>query len=117
MAMARPYAAWVIVALVILLIGLPLSAGVYYFVAVLKKPALIGPFMGLSGIGLMAGVVLSDRLTRRFDKKQVMVWSSVAMGLISLGYLATMSGPLPAVMALAFVTNVMLGVGAPIFPK
>jgi GPH family glycoside/pentoside/hexuronide:cation symporter len=100
--------------LLALLIGLPLSAGVYYFVAVLKAPALIGPFMGSSGIGLMAGVVLSDRLTRRFDKKHVMVASTVAMGVISLGYLATMSGPLPAVFVLAFAANVMLGIGAPI---
>jgi GPH family glycoside/pentoside/hexuronide:cation symporter len=100
--------------LLALLIGLPLAAGVYYFAAVLKAPALIGPFMGLSGIGLMIGVVLSDRLTRRYDKKTVMVASSALMGLVSLGYLATMSGPPPAVFALAFVSNLMLGVGAPV---
>jgi GPH family glycoside/pentoside/hexuronide:cation symporter len=100
--------------LLALLIGLPLAAGVYYFAAVLKAPALIGPFMGLSGIGLMIGVVLSDRLTRRYDKKRVMVASSALMGLVSLGYLATMSGPPSAVFALAFVSNLMLGVGAPV---
>lgn len=100
--------------LLALLIGLPLAAGVYYFSAVLKAPALIGPFMGLSGLGLMAGVVLSDRLTRRFCKKRVMVVSSALMGLVSLGYLATMAGPPPAVFALAFLSNLLLGVGAPV---
>jgi GPH family glycoside/pentoside/hexuronide:cation symporter len=100
--------------LLALLIGLPLAAGVYYFTAVLKAPGLIGPFMGLSGIGLMVGVVLSDRLTRRYDKKQVLVLSSALMGLVSLGYLATMAGPPPAVFVLAFISNLMLGVGAPV---
>jgi len=100
--------------LLALLIGLPLAAGVYYFAAVLKAPALIGPFMGLSGIGLMAGVVLSDRLTRRYDKKRVLVVSSALMGVVSMGYLATMAGPPPAVFALAFVSNLLLGVGAPV---
>jgi glycoside/pentoside/hexuronide:cation symporter, GPH family len=100
--------------LLALLIGLPLSAGVYYFAAVLKAPALIGPFMGLSGLGLMAGVVLSDRLTRHFCKKRVMVVSSALMGVVSLGYLATMSGPPAAVFALAFISNMMLGVTAPV---
>ncbi len=100
--------------LLALLIGLPLAAGVYYFAAVLKAPALIGPFMGLSGLGLMAGVVLSDRLTRHFCKKRVMVVSSALMGLVSMGYLATMSGPAPAVFALAFISNLLLGVGAPV---
>lgn len=100
--------------LLALLIGLPLAAGVYYFTAVLRAPALIGPFMGLSGIGLMMGVVVSDRLTRRYDKKRVLVVSSVLMGVVSLGYLATMSGPPPAVFALAFLSNLMLGAGAPV---
>ncbi len=100
--------------LLALLIGLPLAAGVYYFAAVLKAPQLIGPFMGLSGLGLMAGVVLSDRLTRRFCKKRVMVVASALMGVVSLGYLATMSGPAPAVFALAFLSNLMLGVTAPV---
>jgi Na+/melibiose symporter-like transporter len=70
--------------------------------------------MGLSGIGLMMGVVVSDRLTRRYDKKRVLVVSSVLMGVVSLGYLATMSGPPPAVFALAFLSNLMLGAGAPV---
>lgn len=100
--------------LLALLIALPLAAGVYYFVAVLKAPAMIGPFMGLSGIGLMAGVVLSDRLTRHVCKKRVMVVSTTAMGVLSLGYLATMQGPLPAVLVLAVLSNVLLGIGAPI---
>ena len=100
--------------LLALLIGLPLAAGVYYFTAVLKAPGLIGPFMGLSGLGLMAGVVLSDRLTRHFCKKRVLVVSSALMGLVSLAYLATMSGPPAAVFALTFISNLLLGVGAPV---
>jgi len=100
--------------LLALLIALPLAAGVYYFVAVLKAPKMIGPFMGLSGIGLMLGVVISDRLTRRYCKKRVMVVATTLMGLLSLGYLATMQGPLPAVLVIAVLSNVMLGIGAPI---
>lgn len=100
--------------LLALLIGLPLAAGVYYFVAVLKAPAMIGPFMGLSGIGLMLGVVVSDRLTRHFCKKRVLVLTTAMLGLLSMGYLATMQGPLPAVLALAVGCNVLMGIGAPI---
>lgn len=101
-------------ALLALLIGLPLAAGVYFFAAVLKQPALIGPFMGLSGLGLMLGVVISDRLTRRYCKKRVLVTATAAMGLVSMGYLAVMTGPVPAVLALALATNLALGIGAPI---
>ena len=43
--------------LIALLIGLPLAAGVYYFVAVHKAPQMIGPFMGVSGIGDRKSVV------------------------------------------------------------
>lgn len=96
------------------LIGLPLAAGVYYFAVVIGKPQLIGPFMGLGGIGLVAGVVLSDQLTRRLCKKRVYVggmlvgallWTAIALG-----------GPdrLPVVFVLSLLANVCLGISAPI---
>lgn len=107
-------AALVSFALLALLIGLPLSAGVYYFAGVLKAPQLIGPFMGLSGLGLMVGVVLSGRLTARFCKKQVMVWSTVAMGLLSLAYLLVWGLAPTWSIAVAFASNLMLGIGAPV---
>jgi GPH family glycoside/pentoside/hexuronide:cation symporter len=96
------------------LIGLPLAACVYYFAVVIGKPQLIGPFMGLGGIGLVLGVVLSDQLTRRLCKKRVYVgamlvgavlWTAIALG-----------GPdrLPAVFVLSLLANICLGVSAPI---
>ncbi|MBI5259718.1 MAG: MFS transporter [Burkholderiales bacterium] len=96
------------------LIGLPLASGVYYFAAVMKEPGLIGPFMGLSGIGLVLGVVLSGLLTRRYCKKRVLVASAVANAVVLLGYLAAGPGRVPLVMLLAVLANVLLGVGAPI---
>lgn len=99
------------------LIGLPLSSGVYYFTAVLGKPQLIGPFMGAGGLGLVLGVVLSDQLTRRLCKKQVYVGASVAAALSLLGFMAVPAGPaapMALVFALAFVSNLALGVTAPI---
>lgn len=106
--------AMVAFALLALLIGLPLAAGVYYFAAVLKAPKLIGPFMGLSGLGLMVGVLLSGQLTRRFCKKQVTVWSIALMGLFSLGYLLVWQLPPAWSIAVAFVSNIMLGISAPV---
>lgn len=100
--------------LVALLIGLPLAAGVYYFVAVMKMPQMVGPFMGVSGLGLMVGVVVSDRLTRRFCKRRVMVLSSLAMGVLSMGYVAVPAGQAGLAIGLAALVNVMLGIGAPI---
>ena len=99
------------------LISLPLAAGVYYFNVVLKAPQAIGPFMGLCGIGLMTGVVLSDRLTRRFCKKRVLVAASIGTGAASLGYLLAGPGQVPLVLVLAVLSNVLLGATAPIGPS
>jgi len=96
------------------LIGLPLSGGVYYFTVVMQAPQLIGPFMGLGGIGLVLGVVLSDQLTRRLCKKRVYVGSMIAAAVVMLGMLAGGPGQLPLVFTLAFVSNLCLGVSAPI---
>lgn len=96
------------------LIGLPLAACVYYFTVVVGKPQLIGPFMGLGGIGLVAGVVLSDQLTRRLCKKRVYVagmlvgavlWTAIALG---------GADRLPLVFVLSLLANVCLGISAPI---
>lgn len=96
------------------LIGLPLASGVYYFAVVIGKPQLIGPFMGLGGIGLVLGVVLSDQLTRRLCKKRVYVGSMLAAALLLTGL--ALGGPerLPLVFVLSLLANVCLGVSAPI---
>lgn len=99
------------------LIGLPLAAGVYYFNAVLRMPQMIGPFMGVSGIGLLLGVILSDRLTRRFCKKRVMVLMSLGTGLAALGYLLVGAGQIGPALAVAVLANIMLGATAPIGPS
>ncbi len=96
------------------LIGLPLASGVYYFGAVVRQPGLVGPFMGVSGIGLMLGVVASGLLTRRFCKKRVLVGSTLANAVALLGYMVVDPGQVPLVMVLALVGNVMMGMGAPI---
>lgn len=96
------------------LIGLPLSGGVYYFTVVMGQPQLIGPFMGIGGIGLVLGVVLSDQLTRRLCKKRVYVGSMVAAAIVMLGMLLGGPGQLPLVFGLAFVSNLCLGISAPI---
>jgi GPH family glycoside/pentoside/hexuronide:cation symporter len=96
------------------LIGLPLASGVYYFAVVIGKPQLIGPFMGLGGIGLVLGVVLSDQLTRRLCKKRVYVGAMLGAALLLTAM--TLGGPdrLPLVFTLAFLSNACLGVSAPI---
>lgn len=96
------------------LIGLPLASGVYYFAVVIGKPQLIGPFMGLGGIGLVLGVVLSDQLTRRLCKKRVYVGSMIAAALLLTAM--TLGGPdrLPLVFVLSLLANICLGVSAPI---
>jgi GPH family glycoside/pentoside/hexuronide:cation symporter len=96
------------------LIGLPLASGVYYFAAVMKQPGMIGPYMGVSGIGLLLGVVVSGLLTGRYCKKRVLVASAVANAVVLLGYLAAGPGRLPLVMGLAALANVLLGISAPI---
>lgn len=96
------------------LISLPLSSGVYFFTAVLGKPQLVGPYMGIGGLGLMLGVVLSDQLTRRFCKKRVFVGTNLACAVFLLGFLTTGPDVLPLVFALALLSNMALGVSAPI---
>ncbi|MEN9893946.1 MAG: hypothetical protein RLY78_4241 [Pseudomonadota bacterium] len=96
------------------LIGLPLSAGVYYFTAVVQQPQLIGPFMGLGGIGLVLGVLLSDRLTRRWCKRRVFILACAAAAVLQCGYLLPGLGAVPAVFVLGLLCNVCLGLSAPI---
>ncbi len=96
------------------LIGLPLSSGVYYFAAVVGRPELIGPYMGLGGLGLVLGVVLSDQLTRRLCKKQVYVGAMVAGAVMLLGMTQGSADRLPLVFVLALLSNLCLGISAPI---
>lgn len=96
------------------LIGLPLASGPYYFAAAVGKPQLVGPFMAVSGLGLMLGVIASGLLTRRYCKKRVLVASTLANAVVLLGYAVVPPTLLPAVMALAFFANLMMGMGAPI---
>jgi glycoside/pentoside/hexuronide:cation symporter, GPH family len=96
------------------LIGLMIGAGVYFFTAVLRQPAMIGPYMGLSGLGLVAGVLASDRITRRFCKKQVLVVSAVLSGLAMFGFALVGEQGLTLALTLAFVANALIGAGAPI---
>lgn len=100
--------------LLAVLIGVPLSAGIYYFNVIVQQPQLIGPFMGLGGLGLVTGVVLSDRLTRHFCKKRVFVTVTVLAGVLFLGYAVINVQVAPQIFVLAFLTNLMLGAGAPI---
>ncbi|HEY0954575.1 MAG TPA: glycoside-pentoside-hexuronide (GPH):cation symporter [Roseateles sp.] len=96
------------------LIGLPLAACVYYFTVVIGKPQLIGPFMGLGGIGLVGGVVLSDQLTRRLCKKRVYVGGMLAGALLWTAIMLGGPDHLPLVFALSLLANVCLGISAPI---
>jgi GPH family glycoside/pentoside/hexuronide:cation symporter len=96
------------------LIGLPLSAGVYYFAAVVGKPQLIGPFMGAGGLGLVLGVVLCDQLTRRICKKRVYVGANIACAALLMGFALVSPTDLTLVFALNLLANMALGVSAPI---
>jgi GPH family glycoside/pentoside/hexuronide:cation symporter len=111
----RPWRAGVLAQCVLgTLIGLPLSAGVYYFAAVIGKPQLIGPFMGAGGLGLVLGVVLSDQLTRRLCKKRVYVGANVACAVLLMGFALVGTDQLALVFALNLLANAALGVSAPI---
>lgn len=111
----RPWRACVLASCVLgVLIGLPLSSGVYYFSAVIGQPQLIGPFMGAGGLGLVLGVVLSDQLTRRLCKKRVYVGTNIACAVLLMGFMAAGPDRLPLVFALALLSNMALGVSAPI---
>lgn len=95
-------------------IGMSLSSGVYYFRYVVGQPDMIGPYMGLGGIGLLMGVVLSDRLTRRFCKRHV----AVAVGVLTAVAMGALfwapPGQTALVLALNFVANLGIGASAPI---
>lgn len=95
-------------------ISLIVGPGIYFFNVVLKQPAMIGPFMGVAGAGLVAGVLLGDRLTRIYCKKRVFVGSQVAAGLLLLGFLGGTSLSLAGALVLVGAVNLMLGIGAPI---
>ncbi len=96
------------------LIGLPLSSGVYYFAVVMGQPQLIGPYMGLGGIGLVLGVIVSDQLTRRLCKKRVYVGAMLSGAVMLSAMLFGGADRLPLVFALALLSNLCLGISAPI---
>lgn len=112
---SRPWRA-VFVAQVLLatLIGVPLGSGVYYFAVVIGQPQMIGPYMGLCGLGLAVGVVLSDQLTRRLCKRQVYAVSSGSAALVFALFLGIDPTAVWQPLVLGFVANLLCGVGAPI---
>ena len=96
------------------LVGLSLGSSVYYLANVLHHPELVGPYMGIGGVGLLAGVILSDQLTRRICKKKVLVGSMVACAVTALAFALVTPAHLPLVFVLAFANNVTIGICAPI---
>jgi len=95
-------------------IGMSLSSGVYYFRYVANQPNMVGPFMGLGGIGLLLGVVLSDQLTRRFDKRRVCVVMLTLASLLMAGICLLPPAGVGAVLLLNAVANLCLGASAPV---
>jgi GPH family glycoside/pentoside/hexuronide:cation symporter len=95
-------------------IGMSLSAGAYYFRYVVGQPGMVGPFMGLGGLGLLIGVLLSDRLTRRFCKRQVCMVMLGLSALLMAGLFVVPPTALPVVLGLNLLANLCLGACAPI---
>lgn len=74
-------------------------------------PATLGPIFSSALVGLMVGYLALSPLSDRFGSKRIAVLSTAAFGLFTLATVA--AGSLPELVALRFLTGVVLGAAAP----
>ena len=104
-------------ALMMTFVGIVMPSGctVYYFTYVVKQPELVSGFFLLANIGNLAGLFISDRLTRRFCKRTVIKWATVPASLLPLLFLVVDPSQPWQVYVLGFVLSAAGMVCAPIF--
>src|SRR5207245_991628 len=83
-------------------IVMPSGCTMYYFTYVVKQPELVSGFFLLANVGNLAGVFISDRLTRRFCKRTVIKWAAVTASVLPLLYLVVDPSPPWQVCGLCF---------------
>jgi GPH family glycoside/pentoside/hexuronide:cation symporter len=93
---------------------MPIGAAMYFLIYVVKAPALAPLYFLLGNVGNLVGVLVSDRLTRRFCKLQVLRTCAWIAALALLGFLWIDTGSLWQVFGLAFLVAALCFVGAPI---
>ncbi|MEP6907257.1 MAG: MFS transporter [Pseudoxanthomonas sp.] len=80
----RPWRVLFVLALVIMVtIVMRSGATVYYLKYYVARPDLIGAFLGVYSVALAVGAALTPLMTRFMDKKRLMVWLMLAVGVLS----------------------------------
>ena len=86
----------------------------YYFTYVVRDTSGMALFFLMSGLGMITGILCSDQLTRRFCKRQVLLWTSLAAALLYSCFYFVDTSHLWQMVGLAFVINLMGGCTHPI---
>lgn len=95
-------------------LGMSLSTTIYYMRYLAGRPELVGPYMGVGGLGLLAGVVLGDRLSRRFCKRSVAATMFAVTGVLQALFWVVPPSALPLVFALGVLSSLTTGATAPL---
>ena len=90
------------------------GATLYYFTYVVGSTAGMPLFFLMSGLGMITGILCSDQLTRRFCKRDVLIWTSLAAALLYGAFYFVDTAQLWQMAGLAFVINLMGGCTHPI---
>ncbi|CEJ48747.1 Inner membrane symporter YicJ [Xanthomonas citri pv. bilvae] len=102
----KPWCVLFVLSLIIMItITMRGGAGVYYLKYYVQRPDLVGLFLGSYSVALGVGAAITPLLTRRWDKRQLMFWLMVLVGLLSC---AMFFVPADAVWAV-FVLNMLIG--------
>lgn len=100
--------------LVFMALSLPAGLGIYFLSYVSKHPEWIAGYFVVGNLGMIAGVLASDRITRKFDKRSVVIGAATLAGLMDLLFLTLDPGNRAMLYGWAFVGGLFKGASTPI---
>jgi len=100
--------------LVFMSLSLPSGLTIYFINYVAHQPAWIAGFFVCGNLGMIAGVLASDRLTRHIDKRSVVVAAALLAGLVDLMFLVVDPSNRVILYSWFFVGSLFKGATTPI---
>ena len=111
----KPWLVLFVLAMVIMVTIVMRSGSlVYYLKYYVSRPELTGLFLGSYSVALAVGAALTPLLTRLMDKRRLMIWLMVGVGVLSCAMYLVPREQIWTMLALNTVVGLMLGPKSPL---